>query len=312
MLSLFQKLLLLSVILLIYSCSHISKNEIAIFKVLNTGLANSNLVIHRQTEVVYHALENKLSDPSTHYKAAIWYPKATMAQKLSSEIFVYIQNLKANLLHQAGFEKDHLSFNEDDRESVNRLFTKERKDVELFQKLDLYKDSMREIDPFINQEFHNYSLIPKASENVDDKEDSLKVLFENTSIMAAIAVLTQIQNNVKVFENKVASFCNQQVTNDAFVIDVLPSPIIFQSSKYVKPNDELEISAGLGIFETRNNLKVSINNKVIEPNDYGYADLKLKVKSQTGTYNIPVRIEYTDQDANKRVIDRIIRYTVIN
>jgi hypothetical protein len=231
-------------------------------------------------------------------------PRAILTQKMSSDIFVYIQSLKEGLLKEVGFDKDYLSFNEDGQKSVNKLFIKERKGVELFQKINSYKNSIIRVNPSIAQEFHNYSLM--------QNKDSIDVLFKNASILGALAVLTQFQNNVKIFENKIASFCNDQVTNNAFIIDAQPSPIIFQSSKYVKFNDELQISAGLGKFETRNNLRILINNKEIAPNDYGYSELKIKIISKPGIYSIPVRIEYTNQDANKLVVDRVIKYTVVN
>jgi len=307
----FPKAAILISVLSMLSCSPASKNDNIVLKSLNAGLANSNIAITRQSEMAYHNLESKMSDPFTHHKAEIWYPKAIQTQKSSSDIFVYIQRLKEDLLKENGFYKDHLSFNEDDKKSVKKLFITEKKGEELSQKLNLYKSNTMKIDPIIAQEFHNHSLVSNASENAVDKENSMKVLFDNTSVIGALAVLTQLQNSVKLFENRVASFCNEQVTNNAFIIDIQPSPIIVQSSKYLKTNDELEINAGLGKFKTRNNLRVLINNKEVAVNDYGYSELKLKIKSGPGTYNIPVRLEYNDQDANKRVVERIIKYTVI-
>jgi hypothetical protein len=254
-----------------------------------------------------------MDDPNMHHRASIWYNKAMKVKHLSSEMFVYIQGLKEDLLKEGGFDKDHLSIKEDNKEPVNKLFTKERKDIELFQKLKSYKDSIMSIDPTINQEFGNYSLIPKVSGNGEDKADSVTILFDNASIITALAVLSQFQNNVKILENKVASFCNIQVTNNAFIIDCsFPTPIISQSSTYVKASDELTIKAGLGKFETRNNPKILIGNKAVELNDYGFAEFRYKVNSRPGTYSIPVRIEFNDQDGNTKVIDRVVKYNVIN
>lgn len=313
MLLLLQRLVVPFLVLSFYSCTHTPKNEARIFKVLNAGLTNSSRTLNNHTVTIYHNLENKMDDPFTHYRGAIWYAKAMQVREFSSGMFDYIQGLKNELLKEAGLNEDHLSINEDNKEPVNRFFTKDRKDKELFQKLKSYKDSMMLIDPIIKQEFIGYSLIPKISETVEDKEDSVTILFENTSIATAIAVLSQFQNNVKILENKVASFCNMQVTNNAFIIDCsVPTPIISQSSMYVKTNDELKISAGLAKFEMRGNPKVLINNRAVELNDYGFAELKYKIKSKPGTYTVPIRIEFADEDGNTKVIDRVVKYTVIN
>lgn len=313
MLSFLQKLLLLFIILLVFSCSRPAKNEAMIFKVLNAGLTNSNRTINFQTASIYHNLENKMSEPYMRYRASIWYTKAMKAQELSSKMFDYLQGLKSELLKEAGFDEDHLSINEEDKEPVNKLFSKGRKDIELFQKLNSYKDSIMSIDPIIKQEFPNYSLVPKVFGDSEDNADSVTILFENTSVITATAILSQFQNNVKTLENKVAVFCNGQVTNDAFTIDdAFPTPIIAQSSTYVKASDELTMKAGLGKFDIRSNPKISINNKAAELNDYGFAEFRYKIKSRPGSYSIPVRIEYNDQDGNKRVIDRVVKYTVIN
>lgn len=313
MLPFLQNLLVLATVLLFYSCAHTPKNEARTFEVLNAGLANSSRTINNQTVATYHNLENKMDDPFTHYRGAIWYAKAMQVRELSSGMFEYIQSLKVRLLKEARSDEDHLSINEDSKELVNTIFTKNRKDKELFQKLKSYKDSMMLIDPNIKQEFANYSLIPKVSGTGEDKEDSVTILFENTSLITAIAVLSQFQNNVKILENKVASFCNIQVTNEAFIIDCsIPTPIIAQSSMYVKASDELTIKAGLGKFETRNNPRIFINSKAVELNDYGFAEFRHKVKSQPGSYSVPVRIEYSDHDGNTKVIDRVVRYTVTN
>lgn len=313
MLPFLQKLLFSAIVLLVYSCSDNGKNESRVFKVLNAGLANSSRAINYHTATIYHNLENKVDDPFTHYRGAIWYSKAMQGQKFSSGVFDYIQGLKNELLKEAGFDEDHLSIDEDKKEPVDKLFAKDRKDVALSQKLKSYKDSMMLIDPIIKQEFINYSLIPEISANENDKVDSITVLFKDVSTVTAIAALTQFQNNVKIFENKVVSLCNIQVTNDAFIIDCsIPTPIISQSSMYVRASDELTIKAGLGKFDTRDNPKVLINNKAVDLNDHGYAEFRCKARPKPGSYSVPIRIEYSDQDGNTKVIDRVVKYTVIN
>jgi hypothetical protein len=65
----FAKAVILACAPSIFSCSPKSKNDNIVFELLNAGLTNSNVAITRQSEIVYHTLESKLSDPFTHHKA---------------------------------------------------------------------------------------------------------------------------------------------------------------------------------------------------------------------------------------------------
>lgn len=312
MLSYFGKSIFIVFTALTCSCSHTpSKSEVQAFKILNVGIANSTLTIFKETQAIYHTLENKQEDPATRYKAVFWLSKAMKIQQLSVGMFDYIQNLRSELLKGVGFSQEHPFFDETDKDVVNTIFNKQGKGTELFQQLSSYKNSMLHIDPSLYEEFKTYSLIPEIPKNGTENDDDKEFVFQDISIIAALTVLNQFQNTVRTFENKMATFCNQQCTNNAFILDVQPSPIVSQSSKYLKNGDELEVIAGLATFETRKNLKITIDYKQAEVGDYGYSDFKLKITSKPGVYNIPIKIEYNDQDGNRKRIDRNVKYTVL-
>jgi uncharacterized protein (DUF2461 family) len=61
---------------------------------LDASLSNSNRIINQSNEDIYRAIEEKLNDPSTNAKAAIWQPRAMQIKKLSQEIVKYIDSFR--------------------------------------------------------------------------------------------------------------------------------------------------------------------------------------------------------------------------
>jgi hypothetical protein len=302
------RFILISAVLICYSCSHTSNKDETILKVLDEGITKSNRIINRQTLTVYHALEDKLDNPTSHYKATIWYPRAMTIGSLSTEIFDYIDSLKNDLIKKAWNSKKN-SVDEGEQAPVKILFNEEGVSKELYKNLETYKEKILHIDPLFYQEFKKFSLVSNAILIEHGKEPGFsKDIFDDLSVRAALAFLTQIQNNVKQFENNVAVFCNQNCTDDAFHIYELPFPLISQSSNYLKCGDRLSITAGIAVFQYLPNLKITINNMEADLDENGFADYKFKTQLRPGNYKIPVKIEYKDQDGNRRWIDRNVEY----
>lgn len=310
MLSFPTRLTLILLLPIFYSCSHTaSKKEIAVFKVLNQGITNSTLTIFRQTEFVYHTLENKLDDPVTHNRAVIWYPKAIRIQKLSADVFDYIQTLRIDLLKETGFSAEHPSFNEVDKNAGNKMFCEVERGKQLFQELESYKDSILAIDPLIKEEFGESTLFPQVLNTKSQSGDSINAFFKDLPAVTTLTILNQLQNNVRIFENKTAAFCNQQVSVSSDRLTVF-SPMISQNSTYLKKGETLEVKAGVISFVAGAMPKVVINHTNVEISDYGYAEFKLKVSNQPGRYFIPIKMEYVNQDGIRKTFESKVDYTI--
>src|SRR5690349_11818692 len=90
--------LLLSLIAFFYSCSNDSNDND--FRIMNEGLERSNMAIEKSTQTLCHSIQNKLDDPTTSYKAAIWYPKMKMIQEFSKTISDYLEKLKTDVKNE--------------------------------------------------------------------------------------------------------------------------------------------------------------------------------------------------------------------
>src|ERR1700722_6901527 len=80
---------------------NVSAEILNAFKTVNTSIIKSNDVITEKNNVTYTSLDQKLKQPETKVLAEIWAPKAKEAQKLSAEVYDYIQGLKDKLVEEA-------------------------------------------------------------------------------------------------------------------------------------------------------------------------------------------------------------------
>jgi hypothetical protein len=310
--SFLRNTLVLAFIALLTSCRNRSENELAIYRVLSEGLLKSAATTNSQTLAVLHSLEDKLADPVTSTKARIWSPKAILAHKYGSEMFDYIQNIKTEILKKAGCSgKNDGAFDEGNITIVKQLFKSEAKGEALEEKLEKYKDDLLSIDPLIRNEFSNHiEVIPSTYDSLPVKKGFSTTYFNNIPVTAALAMLSQLQNNVKTCAYTIVNFCNSQCSYDAFVYDFYES-LISQSSKILSPGDELEIKAGVGAFISNIKPQVSFNGKKALIGDYGFATYKIRTSGKEGLYIIPVSISYTDQDGIRQTINREVKYRLV-
>src|SRR5690606_40623411 len=76
---------------------NVSSEVINAFKVVDKSLITSNDNISASNETIYKSLSDKLKDPQSAERAAVWAPKAEQARKLSADMMTYIDGLKLEL-----------------------------------------------------------------------------------------------------------------------------------------------------------------------------------------------------------------------
>jgi len=286
-------LLLVSSVIFFLSCINNSKNDEA-FKILDESLVNSSQIIRRSNEMIYSSLNTKLSDPSTHYKAEIWYPKAMQIQKLSADITDYIEQLKVNTRKEGELNNDESN--------------------KLYNQLIKYKNDIMHIDSEMTAVFDTTIILTtRPFDTKKDKKDFTKTFFENISTEAAISILTTFQNNIKIIENKLIVFCHDHCNGDRIIDDFTSfSAIVAQTSTNVKGGEKIEITAGIGAFSRNAKPIIMINGKSIQPSEDGAAYYKFKTSNKSGKHFIPVEISYTDQDGKRQTIRKNVEYTVVD
>jgi hypothetical protein len=180
--------LLVTSITLLYSCSN-NSNNIAAFRALDEGLVNSNKVIERSNETIYHSLQDKLTDPGTVEKAKIWFPKAETVRKLSKDLTNYIEDLKTNVREEGALQN--------------------KEAIDLYSRLINYKKNLMQVDPEMTTEFESNLILTNSSFDSiqNNQKDFANFFFHDLSGQGTISLLSKFQNNIKVNENKLLMYC---------------------------------------------------------------------------------------------------------
>src|SRR5215217_3521295 len=292
---------------------NVSAEILNAFKTVDRSLTNTNTTINHSTETILGSLQEKMTDPTSRAKAEIWYPKAQQAQALTKDMYNYVAALKAEILKASDFDpvkNGDSSFKQDNLDIATRIMVEEGKGKELRQKLEQYKKALLAIDPLIAKEYQNALQVDLSTPPSQDKSNKTweAAYFHMVPTVAAITMLSKFQNDVKTSENKVVAFCHEQVGKVAVRFDTYAA-IIGQSSSYVMPGQEIEITAGVGAFSTGAKPEVTINGSRAALEADGAARAKFTAGG-VGQHSVPVTIVYMDQDGKRQTITKNIEYTV--
>ena len=298
---------------------NVSSEILNAFKVVDKSLMTSNANLTGANETLYKSLAAKVADPVTAEKATIWNAKAEQAKKLSSDLNTYIEGIKTQLKAEAGSKmvtKDGMQveeFKEDDLEAATRLFGNgeggKNLGPQLEQKLKDYRTAMLAIDPEIGAQFANtLSVDGKPATGQDGKPKPFtEAYFHMTPTVAGLTLLSKFQNNVKNSENQVVTFCHSKVGEVKVKFDKT-GVLLGQSSNYVMPGQEIEITAGIGAYSSAAAPQISINGSGVPVVD-GQGKYKLTA-SGGGAHKVPVTIRYKDQDGNDKTETKEVEYVV--
>lgn len=298
---------------------NVSAEILNAFKTVDNSLVATNRTINSSTETIMSSFEEKLKEPESAAKAAEWMPKAQQAVALTKGLNDYIQGLRQDILKGAGFDpakNGDSTFKEDNQDVATRIMVEEGKGKELYNKLGEYKKQMAAIAPALATQINNYMQqidlsVPhtKSSHGGGGGNNTWEgAYFRMVPTVAALTMLSKFQNDVKTSENKVVSLFHEQVGQVKVRYNQFAA-IVGQSSNYLMPGQELTINAGVGAFSTDAKPQISIGGVGVPVNAEGVAEWKT-MASAIGTRQVPVNIQYMDQDGNMKTISKTITYTV--
>jgi gliding motility-associated protein GldM len=289
---------------------NVSSEILNAFKTVNNSLETTNTTVNKSTETIIKSLEDKKSDPSTAVKAAVWYPRAVEAQRVSKEAYDYIQTLKNEIISKAGGDMNKNTFKADNLDIATRMMVDKGKGMELRAKLEEFKNRLLGINDSIKLEFANNLPInletPKTQSKSNKRWD--RAYFHMVPTVAALTILSKFQNDIKTSENRVVQFCHNKVGEVVVRFDTYAA-IVGQSATYLMPGQELEITAGVGAFSKSALPTVSIAGQNITLDQDGVARMKTQAGG-VGSRSVPVKIVYTDQDGKQQTIEKNVEYTV--
>ncbi len=286
---------------------NISAEILNAFKTINESLEKTNNAVKLSTDRVFASLTEKLTDPTTKTKAEIWHPRAKQVMSYSETAYNYIENLKKELIAESSKGG---KFKEDEQNATTRIFVQKGKGKELYKILEGFKNNILGINDTIKAEFEKslqVDLTPPKSQN-SKKKTWEEAYFYMAPAVGALSILSKFQNDIKTSENKVVTFCHEQVGKVELRFDTFEA-IVGQNSKYLMPGQEIEITAGLGAFSKTKLPSVTINGSGVALNEKGQAIYKAQAGG-VGQHTINVTVAFTDQDGNPQTRTIPVEYTV--
>lgn len=290
---------------------NVSSEILNAFKTVNSSLEKTNEVVTASTNEIMASLEEKKKDPGTAAKAAIWYQKAEQTQAYSKKMYDYIEELKNKISTGAKYDPTTDKDKGIDNLDVTTRVMVEKGDGKILKtKLEEYKKNVLDIDSLISINFA--SSLPINTEMPKTKNKSNRTweaaYFHMVPTVAALTILSKFQNDVKTSENKVVTFCHEQVGKVVYRQDAFAALAIANTTNAL-PGQEIEITAGVGGFSKAITPKISIGGQTVALGDDGAAHYKFKAE-RLGSNSIPVVITYTDQDGEVKNITKTVDYVV--
>ncbi len=286
---------------------NISAEILNAFKTINNSLEKTNGQVNASTSQIMKSLTEKASDPKTAEKANEWKPKAEAVMGHAQKAYAFIEALKKELIEKA---TSGGKLKEDDQNTTTRLLIKEGKGKDLQKILDDYKKSVLAVDPKIAAEFTNgFQVNTEKPVGVDKNKNWEESYFYMSPTVGALSILSKFQNDIRTSENKLVTFCHEQVGKVEIVFDSYAA-IVGQSSNYLMPGQPLTINAGVGAYSKTAKPSISIGGSGVEIGEGGFATKEITAGGP-GEYSIPVKISYFNQTTNKQEEKvETIKYTV--
>ncbi len=289
---------------------NVSSEILNAFKTVNHSLNNATNTIEDKNKTMFASLERMKNDATTRDKANIWAPKADKAKQLSDGMNNYILTLQERLKKESDLDPKTGNYNEGSLEAATRLMDEQGEGEKLQNKLGEFKNALLNIDPEIKKEFAHSLPLDTTKPAVENKTNNTwsAAYFRMTPTIAAMTILSKFQNDVKNSESQVVEYCHNQIGSVKVVYDQFV-PFAGQSSQYLMPGQELQITAGVGAFSKAAQPTISIDGQNIPLGADGSALYKTTVGG-AGSYTKKLHITFTKPDGTKGVLDRDIPYTV--
>jgi gliding motility-associated protein GldM len=295
---------------------NVSSEILNAFKVVDKSLMTSNSNLTNANNTLYKSLQEKVNDPKTAEKAAIWNAKAQQAKKLSDDLNTFIESIKKQLKEEAGLKMvdGQEQFKEDDLEAATRLFGNgpggKNLGPQFQQQLNDYRAKMLNIDPAIKAQFEAtfpVEQIDKIKGQDGKEKEFTEAYFHMTPTVAALTLLSKFQNNVKNGENLVTTFCHNQIGQVEVHMDQV-GVLIGQSSNYVMPGEKLTITAGVGAYSSAAKPSISIGGSSVTVNG-GQGSTEITANGG-GEHSVPVSVTFIDENGKPQTKTETVKYTV--
>lgn len=203
-----QKMInLMYIVLLAMLAMNISSDVLNGFSLVEESLSRSTSNANLQNDAIYR--EFAAADSANHEKTGIWYEKALYVKQISDSLYNFAEELKMLIAVEAdGKDADPEDIhNLEDLEASTQVMLHPTKGRggDLYDAINNYRDQILEM---VTDETKRDIISGNFSTELPDKAGALgknwqEYNYENTPVVAAITLLTKLQNDVRYAEGEV-------------------------------------------------------------------------------------------------------------
>jgi gliding motility-associated protein GldM len=267
---------LMYIVLLAMLAMNISSDVLNGFTLVEESLSRSTSNATVQNEAVYK--EFAASDSINHEKVGEWYNKALSVKSMSDSLYNFAGDLKWMIAREADGKKADLENlqNKEDLEAATQVMLSPTKGrgQDLYNAINSYRDRILEM---IDNPVQRDIISNNFSTEVPDKSTALnknwqEYNFENMPAVAAITLLTKLQNDIRYAESEVLHTLVKNIDVGDLRVNSLEAYVIPTSQNVVQGN---QFSARIILAAVDSTARPSI-----------YIDGE-KIESEDGWYQIP-------------------------
>ena len=305
-----QKMInLMYIVLTAMLALNVSSDVLNGFSLVEDGLTRTNNTVSDRNTALYLQLE--AFSKQNPQKGKVWYDRATDVRKNTLSLYGYIDSLKLAIVRDADGEDGNVNDiqNQDDLEASSKIMVTYGNGEKLRQRLTKYRDYISAFIPDVKKR----DAIKKAlaTDPITQKGTLVKTpwvsgMFENMPVVAAVTLLSKLQNDLLFAEGEALTALLNNVDAGDVRVNQLDAFVI-PSSKLVMRGGKYAADIVLAAVDTTQRPSIFINGKMLPENTRTYE----LYTGQTGTFTYSGYLEVTRGDGTTSRHPFQSDYTVI-
>jgi gliding motility-associated protein GldM len=263
---------------------NVSAEILNAFNIVNDSIENSNISITSKNTITYDQFGKQMvNDPG---KVGPLKEKAEQVKAISTEMYVYLDTLKATIIRESGGLNEYGDIkSKDNLDAPTRVMENQKKGPELEKRLTDLRNKLLSFvdvkDPKVKADFEK-SLplrveIGKSHGNDHGPKNKTwtSYHFNMVPTIAAVTILSKFQNDIKNSESRLVDYLFSKIGEDDFKFDKI-RPFVSLNSKNLMEGQTLTAQIAVGAYSSTVNPEIVVNGQSIE------------AKEGLGTFTMPV------------------------
>ena len=304
-----QKMInLMYVVLMAMLALNVSNEVLNGFSIVEESLNRTTANAALENSAIYEDFEQQMA--SNPLKVKEWYDKAMEVKRMSDRLYNLAAELKLAIAKEADGEKGNPANlqNKEDLEAANQVMLApgRGRGEELKKAIDSYRDGILKMIPdTAKQRIVASDLTTKVPEGILGKNWQ-EYMFEAMPAVAAVTLLSKLQNDVRNAEKEVLHTLVQNIDVKDIRVNALDAFVI-PSSQTIVQGDKFSAHIVMAAVDTTQVPEIYIGGKKMDLTDGFYETFC----SRTGDFTLDGYIETTNGNGDRIRRDFSQKYTVV-